>query len=340
MTLGLIDEAIVAGARQQKACETLGLDPRTVQRWRTQAIGDDRRAGPRSAPGNKLSSAERAEVLRIVNTPEYRDLSPKQIVPLLADRGIYVASESTTYRILREEGQVKYRETSRAPTSRHRPTEYVATGPNQVWSWDITYLKAPIRGTFFYLYAVIDVWSRKLVGWAVHDRECAELASEMIRVACAAEGVRREQLVLHSDNGGPMKGATLLVALQALGVVASFSRPRVSDDNPYSEALFRTTKYRPEYPRGPFASLEAARAWVARFEHWYNHEHLHSAIRFVTPADRHDGKDTDILAARRTVFEAARKRNPQRWSGETRDWTPVEEVVLNPEPTQAASEAA
>ena len=340
MTLGLLDEAVAAGAGQDRVCKTLGLDPRTVQRWRKQDIGEDGRAGPKTSPGNKLTATERAEVIRLVNSPEYRDLSPKQIVPRLADLGIYVASESTIYRILREQGLVKHRESSRAPAKRHRPTEYVATGPNQVWSWDITYLKAPVRGTFFYLYAVIDVWSRKLVGWAVHDRECADLASEMIHAACAAEGIRRDQLVLHSDNGGPMKGATLLVTLQALGVVPSFSRPRVSDDNPYSESFFRTTKYRPEYPRGPFDSLEAARAWVAWFERWYNDEHLHSAIRFVTPASRHDGKDADILAARKTVWEAARCRMPERWSGQLRNWTPVEQVVLNPEPDQATSAVA
>jgi len=340
VTLDLIEDAVAAGARFESACEILDLDPRTVQRWKALGTGDDRRAGPRHAPGNKLTRAERAEVLRIANSAECRDLSPKQIVPLLADRGTYVASESTIYRVLREEGQVRHREPSRAPVNRHRPTPYVATGPNQVWSWDITYLKGPIRGTFFYLYAVIDVWSKKLVGWAVHDRECSELASEMITAACEAESVRREQLVLHSDNGGPMKGATLLATLQQLGVVPSFSRPRVSDDNPYSEAFFRTAKYRPEYPRGSFESLEAARAWVAWFAHWYNHVHHHSAIRFVTPAARHDGKDVEILAARQKVWNAARKRHPERWSGNTRDWTPVEQVTLNPDPDQVASEAA
>lgn len=340
MILGLVDEASVAGARQGPACEVLGLDPRTIQRWKAQSIGEDLRAGPKDVPGNKLSEAERAQVLQIANAPEHRDLSPKQIVPLLADQGIYVASEATFYRVLRAEDLVKHREPSRPPTARHRPAEHVATGPNQVWSWDITYLKSPVRGSFFYLYAATDVWSRKLVGWAVHDRESGELAREMISAACAAEGVHQDQLVLHSDNGGPMKGATLLTTLQALGVIPSFSRPRVSDDNPYSEALFRTMKYRPEFPRRAFVSLEEARRWVAGFVRWYNHKHQHSGIRFVTPAVRHAGKDVEVLANRRAVYEEARARHPERWSRGVRNWTPIQEVVLNPEAVQAASEAA
>jgi transposase InsO family protein len=333
MILGLVDEAVAAGARQHKVCEMLGLDPRTLQRWRTQGIGEDGRAGPKEAPGNKLSPAERRRLLEVVNSPEFRDLSPNQIVPILAERGTYVASESTIYRVLREEGQMAHREPSRAPAKRHRPEVKVATGPNQVWSWDITYLRSPIRGAFFYLYVVVDVWSRKLVGWSVHETESAEHASNMIEATCAREGVQRGQLTLHSDNGGPMKGATLLAMLQVLGVVTSFSRPRVSDDNPFSEALFRTVKYRPSFPRGAFTSIEHARQWVAEFVRWYNTEHRHSAIRYVTPAERHCGREGAILERRREVYEAARARHPERWStGATRNWTPIHTVALNPEP--------
>jgi transposase InsO family protein len=340
MILGLVDEAVAAGARQSKACEILGIDCRSVQRWRSDNIGDDGRAGPKTKPHNKLSLRERKLILEIVNRPEHRELSPKQIVPKLADRGIYLASESTIYRILREADQQKNRERSRSPQKRHRPKELVANGPGQVWSWDITYLKSPVRGVFFYLYFVMDVWSRKIVGWAVHETESAELASELIRKACTQEGVTRDHLVLHSDNGSPMKGATLLTTLQDLGVVTSFSRPSVSNDNPYSESLFRTVKYRPEYPSSPFASLAAACAWVTWFVGWYNTGHQHSAIGFVTPDERHRGLDVDILAKRHAVYAEARARNPHRWSGTIRDWSPVEEVYLNPEPGQAASEAA
>jgi transposase InsO family protein len=268
-------------------------------------------------------------VLETVNSPEYRDLSPKQIVPRLADAGTYLASESTVYRLLRECGLHAHRERSRPPTH-SRPREHEADGANQVWSWDITYLPSAVRGQFFYLYMVEDVWSRKVVGWEVHREESMDLAARLFSRICAELGIDPRGLVLHADNGGPMKGSTMLATLQRLSVVASFSRPHVSDDNPYSEALFRTLKYRPEYPRGPFATLEAARAWVEGFVAWYNTEHLHSAIRFVTPDDRHYGREDAILSHRKLVYERARRKNPHRWSGATRDWNPIETVVLNP----------
>lgn len=333
MILGLVQETVDAGARLKKACEILGIDARTVQRWKRQGIGDDRRAGPRRRPGNRLTGTEQRHVLEILNRPDFCDLSPKQVVVRLADEGIYVASESTMYRILRAVDQVKHRERSCAPRRSPRPRELVATGPNQVWSWDITYLASPVRGVFFYLYMVIDVWSRKIVGFAVHEEESSDHAAALVASACDAEGIAPEQLVIHSDNGSPMKGATLLATLQELGVTTSFSRPQVKNDNPFSESLFRTTKYRPEYPNGPFGSLDAARAWVAWFVRWYNREHRHSAIRFVTPAQRHAGQDAAILQRRREVYETARARRPERWTGRTRDWTPVDTVTLNPATT-------
>jgi transposase InsO family protein len=329
MILGLIDEAVRAGARQEKACEILGLSARAVQRWRRQGGGEDRRRGPHSTPPNALSAEERQGVLEILNDPEHQDRSPKQIVPSLADQGVYVASESTMYRILREEDQLGHRERSRPPVHR-RPEEFVADGPCQVWTWDITYLASPVRGQFYYLYMILDVWSRKIVGVAVHDRELSDLAADLFCDTCAALDLDPEGLVFHSDNGGPMKGSTMLATLQRLGVVASFSRPSVSDDNPFSEALFRTTKYRPDFPDGPFASLEAARDWVEAFVTWYNTEHLHSALRFVTPDDRHFGREAEILERRRQVYEMARRQNPERWSRGTRNWEPVEHVKLNP----------
>ena len=255
MILGLIEEAVEQGARRDKACQILGIDPRTLQRWRRQGIGEDRRAGPRCPPPNKLTEAERQRVLELSHAPEYRDLSPKQIVPLLADRGEYLASESTFYRILREVDEVKHRETSRPPTPRTRPRELVATGPNQVWCWDITYLPSPVRGSYYYLYLILDVWSRKLVGWTVEDRESAEHATRLFQGVCAREAIQPGQITLHSDNGGPMKAAMLLAWLEQLGVARSFSRPSVSNDNPYAESVIRTTKSRPSYPQDGFASL-------------------------------------------------------------------------------------
>ena len=244
------------------------------------------------------------------------------------------------YRILREEELLHHRERTKAPI-RRPPKEHVATGPNQVWSWDITYLRSPLRGVFFYLYLVVDVWSRKIMAWEVHEAESAELASELIAGPCAALGIDPTGLVLHSDNGGPMKGSTMVATLERLGILPSFSRPSVSDDNPYSEALFRTLKYRPEYPERPFCDLAAARAWVEAFVRWYNTEHLHSGIRFVTPEDRHSGREAAILDGRRELYERARAARPERWSHGTRCWTPVERVYLNPErPTPSTKTAA
>lgn len=277
-------------------------------------------------------------MLKVVNQPEYRDLPVKQIVPRLADQGEYLASESTMYRILREEGQLKHRSNAK-PRVHQRPRELVATGPNQLWSWDITYLKSPIAGAFFYAYTVVDVFSRKIVGSAVHDSEGELHAAALITATCAKEGVDRDTLVIHSDNGSPMKGATMLATLQRLGVATSFSRPKVSDDNPYSESLFRTMKYRPEYPSGPFGSLDAARLWMDWFVSWYNDEHRHSSVKFVTPSERHGGHDLEILEQRRRVYEQARQRHPERWSGDTRDWSRITSVVLNPQNTTQSREA-
>lgn len=330
MILAFLAEAERTGARLAVACRQIGLSLRCIQRWREPESQDDRRCGPKIQPANALSTQERKNVLATMNSPEYSELSPNQIVPRLADIGRYVASESTMYRILRAEEQLAHRGRAKAPT-RHAVTEHVATASNQVWSWDITYLMAAIRGQFYYLYLAEDVWSRKIVGWAVHEKESMESSAEMIREACALSKIDMTGLVLHSDNGGPMKGSTMLATLQRLGVVPSFSRPSVSNDNPFSEALFRTLKYRPEFPAKPFASLDAARAWVEGFVRWYNQEHRHSGIRFVTPAERHDGLDVAILAQRVLVYEKARSERPDRWASATRNWAPVGDVYLNPQ---------
>jgi len=340
MILGLVDEAVTQGASIARVCREIGFSATTLQRWRGQGVGEDCRTGPNSSPSNKLSKEERQRVIETACSPEFRDMSPKQIVPRLADRGIYLGSESTFERILREEDLLTHRGRAKAPAKGHRPPEKVATGPCQIWSWDITYLRSPVLGTFFYLYLIMDVWSRKVVGWRIHTTESAEQSAELAQATCAAEGIQPEQLLLHSDNGGPMKGATMLATLQRLGVVPSFSRPSVSDDNPYSESLFRTLKYRPQYPSLPFASLKAATEWVAGFVSWYNDEHLHSGTRFVTPSDRHAGRHHSVLQARKTVFESARARNPSRWSGPIRNLDPIDVVLLNPQPKKEHSQPA
>ncbi len=184
----------------------------------------------------------------------------------------------------------------------------------------------------------MDIFSRKIIGWQIYESESGELAGDVMRDICAREAIKADQVVLHSDNGHPMKGATMLATLQALGVSPSFSRPAVSNDNPYSEALFKTLKYRPAYPNRAFESLLAARQWVGVFVQWYNEEHRHSAINFVTPAERHAGLDTALLEKRAIVYEAAKKRCPERWSGPTRNWQPILVVHLNPDQQIAAKD--
>jgi putative transposase len=335
---GVLDQANVSGATAKAACSMLGLDARTVQRWAKRSDGD-RRAGPKRAPANKLAAAESAEILRVLNTPEFRDLSPNVAVALLADRGTYLASQATMYRLLRKEGQLSHRTAAKPPIKRAKPREVRATAPNQAWSWDITYLSTVVRGSFYRLYMIMDIFSRKIVGWAVHESELGEHAARLVDAAHAAEGAL-PGCVLHADNGGPMKAATMIATLERLGVVPSFSRPHVSDDNPYSESLFRTLKYCPAYPTdGIFTSLEAARAWVAEFVAWFNTEHRHSGVKFVTPDERHQGLDARILEHRAAVYAAAKRKHPGRWSGEIRDWSRIDEVRLNPDAVQAEAVA-
>lgn len=327
----LVSQAITAGARQDRACGVIGLSERTLQRWQREPLCPDQRPTRVQTPKNRLSEQERQQVLGVANSQEFGHLAPSQIVPRLADGGQYVASESTFHRVLKAAHQLGHRRPERPRQKRSKPRALCATAPNQIFSWDITYLPTPILGIYFYLYLFMDIFSRKIVGWQIYESESSELAGEGMRDICARENIAPNQVVLHSDNGSPMKGATMLATLQALGVVPSFSRPAVSNDNPYSESLFRTLKYRPQYPSRAFENLSVARQWVDTFVHWYNHEHRHSAIRFVTPHERHAGLDGALLDKRIDVYDAAKQRHPERWSGDTRNWNPVRIVYLNPE---------
>lgn len=327
----MIEEAVVAGARRARACAVLGLDPRTEQRWRLGEHDDDQRHGPSTRPHNKLRRSIVNRLVNIANLERFRNLPPKQIVPILADEGTYLASESTLYRELRRRKLLEHRRPFAPPTN-HRPKELVASKPNKVWTWDITYLPAAVRGQFYYLYMVQDLYSRKIVAWSVEPEESAERASLLIGATCEQLGVKKG-LWVHSDNGPAMKGATLLATLQRLGVMSSYSRPHVSNDNPFAESLFSVMKHRPWYPKRPFESIEEARAWVAEFVRWHNHDHRHSALKFVTPEQRYTGEDAAILARRARVYEQARRKRPEGWSGPTRDWTPPKVPVLNPRRT-------
>lgn len=335
----LINEARTSGARLQPACKILNITERTYQRWVTEnGVKEDQRPlAKRPVPKNKLSEEERAKIIEVVNKAEFADLVPSQIVPKLANQGEYIASESTFYRILNENKMNVNRNKSKFPIKRIVPT-HIAKAPNKVWTWDITWLTGPIKGKYYKLYLIVDIYSRKIVAYEVWEIENAQYAQYLIKKAVLSEGIAGKPLVLHSDNGSPMKAATFLATLEKLGVQSSFSRPRVSNDNPYSEALFRTLKYRPKYPSKGFSSLADARKWVQTFVKWYNHDHLHSGINFLTPYERHHGLDVAIMQKRIETYQTAKRRNPERWSRSIRDWSLPEFVALNPVADKEAKE--
>ncbi len=255
---------------------------------------------------------------------------------MLADDGKYLASESTLYRLLRRENQLKHRSRAK-PRNVQKPRAIAATGPNQVYSWDITYLLSSVKGKYFYLYFFMDIYSRKVVGYQVYEKESSDYAADILEEIYIKEKVSKDRVILHSDNGSPMKGATMLATLQRLGVIPSFSRPGVSNDNPFSESLFRTLKYHPTYPFKPFSSLAEAREWVYHFVRWYNTEHLHSGIKFVTPDQRHSGEDVKILKNRSEVYALAKRKKPYRWSRGIRNWEKDYQVLLNPERSKSCN---
>lgn len=325
LAVNLIFNAKDLGCRLRIACSDLSIDIKTFNRWSKNA--EDLRMGPKRAPPNKIDKEEKKEIIKVATSKEYMDDSPWIIVAKLADKGVYLASESSFYKILKENKLLEHRGKSR-PVSKVKPTPLIAYQPNQIWSWDITYLKSNIRGQFFYLYLFMDIFSRKIVGYDIYNEESMENSSSLFESIASIQNINKKELCLHSDNGGPMKGATMLATLEKLGVSASFSRPRVSDDNPYSESLFKTLKYIPDYP-DYFQSLADAKQWTLKFVDWYNHHHLHSGIKYVTPADRHEGKDIQILKNRHLVYMAAKEKKPNRWSRKTRNWDWIESVNLN-----------
>ena len=329
----IINEAIEAGCGVAKACNEAGIDRRTFRRWTASGVAcvsaDARPEADRPVPSNRLPDELRADVLASCQEPRFADMPPSQIVPVLADEGIYLASESTYYRVLHAWNEQFERGRARARSS-HTLSTHCATGPNELWCWDVTYLGSPTRGLYYYLYMIMDVWSRKIVGFEVYASETGDLAAQLFERTVLAEACVGKGVILHADNGAPQRSSTLRAKLDQLGLRTSYSRPRVSNDNAYSESLFRTTKYRHNFPTEGFKTIEDARVWVLDFVRWYNTEHRHSAIRFVTPSQRHEGKDIQILANRHQLYEQAKERNPERWSGETRNWERPEEVWLNP----------
>lgn len=332
--VSLIQEANQSGARLHVACNEVGITLRTYRRWHRDGhiTADKRPRAVRPPPANKLTEAEQAQIIEVCNRKKFASLPPSQIVPTLLDSGEYYGSESTFYRVLKAHGQLHHRGRSQAAKIPVQPTTYTATGPNQVFCWDITYLPSTVRGQFYYLYMLEDLFSRKIVGDEVYEQESGENAAKLLEQTLIREKCLHSGVVLHSDNGAPMKSQTMRMKAYELGMTTSYSRPRVSNDNPFAESLFRTCKYRPDWPSAGFKSLNEARAWVLKFTRWYNYEHKHSKLRFVTPHQRHIGQDKAILAKRKKRIEAAKSAHPERWGArEVRNCAPVGATTLNPE---------
>ncbi|HNX25637.1 MAG TPA: IS3 family transposase [Spirochaetota bacterium] len=322
----LVKEAMVSGASKSECCNILEISIRTLQRWENECRADSRKGSLKSIP-RRLSEEERQKLLYTACSGEFKDLTPYEIVAILAEKRIYIASERTFYRILNAENMLHHRGNSKPCSKTGKPDELKATGPDQVWCWDITYLRTTIHGLYYYCYMIKDIWTKEIVGWEIHDAEDVDIAAEMFKKLKGRRKIRGVRL--HSDNGNPMKGATMIMTLYNLGVIPSFSRPRVSNDSPYIESLFKTLKYTVGYP-GQFRDIDHARIWMSDFVNWYNIEHRHSAIGYVTPAQRKSGDYKDIFKIRNSTMEDARLIHPERWGNRIRIWKANEEIYLNP----------
>lgn len=294
-----------------RACDVLGLPRSRVYRYRA-AQGEVEKLLPKSKPHPRsLSQEEKVQVRQTLNSERFQDQPPREVYATLLDEGRYLCHWRTMYRILDEYEEVRERRNQLTHPNYEKP-ELLATGPNQVWSWDITKLLGPVKWTYYYLYAILDIYSRYVVGWMIATQQTAKLARELIQQTCAKQSIQAEQLSLHSDRGGPMIAKTMAMLLADLGVTKSHSRPHVSDDNPFSEAQFKTMKYRPDYP-DRFGCQADARCWSRDFFDWYNNDHHHSAIGLLTPADVHYGRAARIIQERQKVLHLAYEKYPQRF---------------------------
>lgn len=322
----IIDDAHAQGARVRPVCGALGIHVRTYRRWKSDPV--DRRKGSRKQNRRALSNEERQQIIAVCTSDRFKNSTPHEIVAILAEEGTYIASVRTFYRVLKAAGKLHHRGNSRPPRKPYRPPEVKATGPDQVYTWDITWIPSRVRGLFWYCYAIIDVWSREIVGWAIYESESEEHARELfewLRARRSLDGVW-----LHADNGNPMKGATFSVWLATLGMFLSHSRPLVKNDNPFIESFFRTLKYHAAYP-GHFEDISAAREWLGDFIDWYNTSHRHSGIGYVTPEHRRTGRDKDLFHARNQTLKAAWEQHPERFpKAGPRYWEHRHTVYLNP----------
>ncbi len=322
-----------AGLSKESACEVIGL-ARSSFYYHETPRAEPR---PRPRPARALSGQERGAVLELLHSEAFVDMAPSEVYATLLDKGIYHCGVRTMYRVLHQEGEVRERRDVRTHASYVKP-ELLATGPNEVWSWDITLLPGPAKWNHFRLYVILDIFSRYVVGWMVAEVESTALAKRLIDEACDRQGIKPGQLVLHSDRGPAMRSKGVSQLLAELGVTKTHSRPHVSDDNPFSEAQFKTLKYRPEFPRR-FGSLEDARGCCRALLQWYNHEHHHSGLALLTPEDVHYGRSLTVLAARQAALDTAYRDHPERFVHRApRAALPPESAWINP-PKRESAEA-
>jgi len=312
----------------EKACEAFGLARSNYYRWRKSPQGaSDETVRP--IPSWSLSQEEQQKVLETLHTDRFIDQSPREVYATLLDEGLYLCSVRSMYRILNQHGEVRERRDQLRHPDYKKP-ELLATGSNQVWSWDITKLLGPAKWTYFYLYVLLDIFSRYVVGWMVAPQESASLAKKLIEESCVKQSIGSGQLVIHSDRGPSMRSKPVALLLADLGVTKSHSRPHVSNDNPFSESQFKTMKYRPEFPER-FGSLEDARTFCRDFFSWYNTQHYHSGIGLLTPEQVHDGLAQQIVKERQEVLKKAYDKNPDRFKrGVPTPLTLPQAVWINP----------
>lgn len=321
-----------------KACQALGVArsrwyrERAARQETEQAI-----SAPRMHP-RSLNPEEKSKVRETLNSARFQDQAPREVYATLLDEGEYLCHWRTMYRILDEFAEVRERRNQLTHPTYQKP-ELLASGPNQVWSWDISKLLGPVKWTYYYLYVILDIFSRYVVGWMIAPQESAALARELVQQTCEKQAIQVDQLTLHADRGSPMIAKSMAMLLADLGVTKSHSRPYISDDNPFSEAQFKTLKYRPDYPKR-FGSQADARLWARDFFSWYNCEHHHSAIGLLTPADVHYGRAEQILLERQIVLQIAYQKNPERFvKGPPMPLQLPEAVWINPpkKPSQEIS---
>ena len=303
-----LTETLARTVGVKAACRQLSVARSRVYRARLPRDA----APPHPPPAQALSEDERTQVRATLNSERFAERAPRQVYAALLDEGEYLCHWRTMYRVLAAHDEVRERRDQLRHPPYHKP-ELLATAPNQVWSWDITKRRGPAKWTYFYLYVLLDIYSRYAVGWMIAERESARLAQDLVETSCLRQGIVRAQLTLHADNGGPMRAQSLALLLTDLGVTPSHSRPYTSDDNPFSEAQFKTLKYHPGYP-DRFGSIQDARAWARPFFQWYNEQHYHTGLNLLTPASVHSGQAALIRQQRQTVLQAAYGAHPERFS--------------------------